>query len=80
MMLGVVASNGEKMPPVWFELGYSPTSVINKEALQTNALPQFKKITKKSDYVFQQNGVPAHTTNTLQNWLNANMSFWHKDF
>ena len=26
MMLGVVASNGEKMPPIWFDIGYRLTS------------------------------------------------------
>ena len=73
-MLGVVTSNGEKMPSVWFEQGYRLASVVYKEVLET------KKIAKKSDYVFQQNGAPAHTTKTMQNRLDANMSFWFNDF
>ena len=65
MMLGVVASNGEKMPPVWFERGYRLTSAVYKEVLETKVLPWIKKITKKSDYVFQQDGAPAHTRQRL---------------
>ena len=30
MMIGVVASNGEKMPPVWFGRGYRLTSAVYK--------------------------------------------------
>ena len=30
MMLGVVASNGENMPPVWVERGYRLTSVVHR--------------------------------------------------
>ena len=80
MMLGVVASNGEKMPPVWFERGYRLTSAVYKEILETKVLPWVKRITKKADYVFQQDGAPAHTAKIAQNWLETNMSFWPKDF
>ena len=34
----------------------------------------------KSDYVFQQDGSPALTAKTVQDLLDANMSFWPKDF
>ena len=34
MMLGVVASNGEKMLPVWIERGYRLTSAVYKEVLE----------------------------------------------
>ena len=68
-MLGVVASNGEKMPLVWFERCY-----------RLQKVPCVRKVTKKSDYVFQQDRVPAHAAKTLQDWLNANRSVWPKDF
>ena len=48
MMLGVIASNGKKMPPVWFKRGYWLTSVVYKEVLETIVLPWAKEITKKS--------------------------------
>ena len=39
MMLGVVASNGEKMPPLWFERGSMLTPAIYREVLETKVLP-----------------------------------------
>ena len=39
MMLGVVASNGEKMSPVLFELGYKLTSVVYKKVLEMKVSP-----------------------------------------
>ena len=40
------------------------------------ALPWVKKITKKSDSLFQQDEAPAHTAKIVQDGLAANMSFW----
>ena len=54
IMLGVVASNGEKMPSVWCERGYRLTSAVYKEVLEAKVLPWVKNISKKSDYFFQQ--------------------------
>ena len=61
MILGVVASNGKKMPLVWCERGYRQTSAAYKENLETKVLPWVKKIPKKSNYVLQQDGAQAHT-------------------
>ena len=68
-MLGVVASNGEKMPPVWFPTGYRLTAADYKEILESKVLPWVKKITKKAEYVFQQDGAPAHIAKIVQEWL-----------
>ena len=80
MMLGVVASNGEKMPPVWFPRGYRLTAAAYKDVLVTKILPWVRKITRNANYVFQQDGAPAHTANIVQEWLGSNMNFWPKDF
>lgn len=80
MMLGVVGSNGEKMPPVWFPTGYRLTAADYKDILESKVLPWVKRITKKADYVFQQDGAPAHTAKIVQEWLESNMHFWPKDF
>ena len=53
------------MPPVWFQWGYSLTSAVCKKVLETKVIPWFKKITKKSDYVFQQNGDKAKTVQDM---------------
>ena len=60
IMLGVVASNREKMPPVWFPCGYRPTAPAYKDVLVTKILPWVRKITMNENYVFQQDGAPAH--------------------
>ena len=80
MMFGVVASNGEKMPPVWFPTGYRLTAADYKDILESKVLPWVKRITRKADYVFQQDGAPAHTAKIVQEWLESNMHFWPKDF
>ncbi|KAF2353956.1 hypothetical protein FHG87_015290 [Trinorchestia longiramus] len=80
MMLVVVASNGEKMPPVWFPRGYRLNPSAYKDVLVTKILPWVRKITRNANYVFQHNGAPAHTAQTDQEWLGSNMNFWPKDF
>ena len=75
MMLGVVASNGEKMPPVWFDVGYRLTAADDKDILATKVLPWVRKITKNVNCVFQQDGAPSHTAKVVQEWVN----FWSKD-
>jgi hypothetical protein len=56
MMLGIVALNGEKMPPIWFKTGYRLTGADYRDILPTKVLLWVRKITKKGDYVFQQDG------------------------
>ncbi|KAF2366663.1 hypothetical protein FHG87_002582 [Trinorchestia longiramus] len=80
MMLGVVALNGEEMPPVWFPRGYKLNDSVYKDFLVTKILPWVKKITRNANYVFQQDGTPAHTAKTVQELLRSNMNFWPKDF
>ena len=65
-MLGIVASNGEKMPPDWFQQGYRLTSAVYKEVLETKVLSWVKKIIKKSDCVFQHDGESANTAKTVR--------------
>ncbi|KAF2358831.1 hypothetical protein FHG87_010412 [Trinorchestia longiramus] len=80
MLLGVVASNGVKIPPVWFPRGYRLNAAAYKYVLVTKILPWVRKITRNANYVFQQDGAPAHTAKTVQEWLGSNMNFWSKDF
>ena len=62
MILGIVASNMEKMPPVWFARCYGLTSAVYKEILQTKVFPWVKFFHGKVlSYVFQHDGVPVHT-------------------
>ena len=65
MMLGVVASNGEKMQPVWCDVGYRLTAAAYKDILASRLLPWVKKVTKDTDYIFQQDGGHEHTANLV---------------
>ncbi|KAF2351802.1 MoeA N-terminal and linker domain [Trinorchestia longiramus] len=51
MMLGVVASNGEKMPPVWFPRGYRLNASAYKDVIVTKILPGVEdtELVKSSD-------------------------------
>ena len=69
MILGVVASNVVKIPPVWFSRGYRPTVVAYKDVFVTKILPWVRKIARNANYVFQQHGAPTHTANIVQEWL-----------
>ena len=78
-MLGVVASNEEKIPPVWFKGSYKLTGTDYRDILATKA-HWIRKIVKGGNYMFQQDGAPAHTSNTIQDWMSQNITFWPKDF
>ena len=43
MMLGVVTSNREKMPPVWLDVGYRLTAADYKDILVTKSSPLGEK-------------------------------------
>ena len=80
MMLAIAASNGENMPWGWFQRGYWLTPDAYKESLEMKALPWARKITKKSDYVFHHHGASKNWLDAVKNLLDANRSFWPKDY
>ena len=76
MMLGVVASDGKAMPPIWIDRGAKVDSAVYIE--------QLKKVKKWLDdtygdqsYVFQQDGAPSHTSEETQAWMDENFKeYW----
>ena len=48
MMLGVVASNGENVPPLWFPRDYRLTAAAYKGVLVTKILPRVRNITRNA--------------------------------
>ncbi|KAF2354925.1 hypothetical protein FHG87_014320 [Trinorchestia longiramus] len=78
-MLGLVASNGENLPSVWFPRGYRLNTSAYEDVLVTKIRPWMRKITRNANYVFQQYSAPAYTAKTVQEWLRSNMNFWPKD-
>lgn len=80
MVFGLVASDGRKMPPVFVKAGVKINTEAYIEILSTKVLPWLKANYPQQNYVFQQDGAPAHTSNRTQEWLNRNMAeFWSKE-
>ena len=82
-MLSVVASNGEKMLPVWYELSYRITSAVCEEILKMKVLSWVSNMTKKLNYVFQQNGAPLNQLRFFSKNIFspiANTSVYNHDF
>jgi hypothetical protein len=80
MMLGVVASNGAKMKPVWFPKGYRLTGPDYLDILKKKVLPWAKRMSMGTPFVFQQDGAPAHTSKVVQKKLDGQMTFKPQDF
>ena len=81
-MLGVMASDGKVMPPLWIDRGSKVDSSVYIE--------QLKKVKKWLDdtygdhtpWVFMQDGAPSHTSQLTQDWLKKNFGddkFWPWD-
>ena len=78
-MLGVVASDGKVMPPLWIDCNAKVDTAVYIE--------QLKKVKKWLDetygdhtpWVFMQDGAPSHTSEQTQTWLKENFGedrFW----
>lgn len=80
MMLGIVASNGVKMPPVFWPEGYRLNAADYIEILKTKVIPWIKREFMDRSVVFQQDVAPALTSKAVQNYLASAAPFWPKNF
>ena len=81
MVLGVVASDGQKCPPIFV----GENEKINAEAyqglLRAHVLPWLADTYPSGNYCWTQDGAPAHTARTTQRLLGEEMSeFWGSEF
>ena len=78
MMLGVVGSDGTKMPPYFFEKT-SDGGGINQDTyikvMEEVVYPWIQRTYEELDiaYIWQQDGAPAHTGSMTQAWLEDNV-------
>jgi len=80
-VLGVVSSEGDVMPPHFFEKGQTVTKEVYLRVLTNVVKPWMVTVVSGRQYVFQQDGAPAHTSHLVQNWLSDNVDmFWSKEF
>lgn len=77
MVLGVVASDGKKMPPYFFKLNEKVGAEVYYKVLRYKVLPWLKTNYPEGNYVWTQDGAPAHTSKKAQEFCRANFSdFW----
>lgn len=80
MVLGVISSEGDVMPPFFFEEGLRVNADAYIHVMDTVVKPWMEGIAGDRHYVFQQDGAPAHTANKTQAWLADNLKeFWPKN-
>jgi len=77
MVLGVVASDGSRMPPYFFPKGLKITTEVYLDVLKTVVKPWVESTFPNSKYVWQQDSAPAHKAKRTQQWCKKNFQdFW----
>lgn len=79
-MLGVIMSDGNKLPPIWYE--GSMDGPKYKNFLVRRVFPVLDATYGKNNYIWTQDGAPAHTCNAVQKYLTNKLGssgFWSKD-
>jgi hypothetical protein len=80
MVLGIVASDGKKCPPIFIPGGLKVNTEVYIDLLKKKFVPWLRRTYPDGNYVFQQDGAPAHTSKRTQVWLVMTLSgFWAKD-
>ncbi|UYV75798.1 hypothetical protein LAZ67_13001387 [Cordylochernes scorpioides] len=80
MVLGVISSEGDVMPPHFFEKGLRMNADTYINVLETVVNPWMDMVAAGRKYVFQQDSAPAHKAKKTQSWLTLNVpSHWGPD-
>ncbi len=80
MVLGVLGSDGSKMPLYFFLTGEKIGAEAYYEVLRYHVLPMIQATYPDSKCVWMQDGAPAHRAKKVQNFCKENMAnFWPKD-
>ncbi len=81
MVFAAVASDGTVMDPVIFPSGTNINSKVYQELVLAKVTTWMAQTWEHGQAVFTQNGAPAHTSKTTQEYLKTNMgeeNFWPK--
>ena len=62
MVLGVMSSEGDIMPPHIFPQGLKVNGEVYLDVLKDKVLPWMMQIAGDRPFTFQQDGAPAHTS------------------
>lgn len=81
MMLGMVGSDGKRMPPFWFKEGLKIMAEVYLEVLQDVVKPWLDSNYPNGNYIFQQDSAPAHKAKKVQAWCQKELAgFWPWEF
>lgn len=76
MMLGVCASDGKVMPPLWIDKGAKVDSKVYIELLK-KVKAWIDETYGDTPVVFQQDGAPSHVSEETQAWMDKNFhEYW----
>ena len=73
MMLGVVASDGNRMPPHWFDKGLKINTEAYLNVMESVVKPWIDATYPDGGYVWQQDSAPSHRSRTVQDWCKNNL-------
>ncbi len=79
MMLGIICSDGKKLPPIWIEGNMDGPKY--KQILSRKVFPVRDATYGKGNYLWQQDGASCHTCNIVQDYLHRRLGsggFWSK--
>ncbi len=73
MVLGVICSSGDIMPPHFFGLGEKVNQEVYQRVLVDIVKPWMDDVANGRKYTFQQDSAPAHKAKKTQQWLQDNV-------
>ena len=77
MVLGIVASDGNKCPPIFIKEGVKINAQVYQKLMRYHVLPWLKATYPDGNYVFQQDSAPPHKAKTTQEWMKRNLAnYW----
>ena len=78
-MLGIIGSDRKAFPPIWIKDTLDTTQ--DKYILSGKVLPMLNSMYGAGNFVWAQDGVPAHTSKATQKYLETKLGsggFWSK--
>lgn len=79
MVWAAVSSDGRKSPLIFIEDGVKVNNLVYIQMLEEKVLPWVTEAFG-TDYIFTQDGAPAHTSNISQKWCREHFNkFWNKE-
>lgn len=77
MMLGVIASDGNAMPPHWFPKGLRMGATEYLDVMKTVVKPWLDATYPQGNFVWQQDSAPGHKAKVVQEWCRRELpGFW----